>query len=67
MRLSKPIHSWKGCGCQIYSERVVYTTYTHANTLLTWMHLRLLFGFLLRLPLLLARSVMISHNRNQER
>jgi len=31
------------------------------------MHLRLLFGFLLRLPLLLARSVMISRNRNQER
>jgi len=46
---------------------VSHFNYLRDNTLLTWMHLRLLFGFLLRLPLLLARSVMISRNRNQER
>jgi len=46
---------------------VSHFNYLRDNALLTWMHLRLLFGFLLRLPLLLARSVMISRNRNQER
>jgi len=46
---------------------VSHFNYLRDNTLLTWMHLRLLFGFLLRVPLLLARRVMISRNRNQER
>jgi len=46
---------------------VSHFNYLRDNALLTWMHLRLLFGFLLRVPLLLARSVMISRNRNQER
>jgi glycosyltransferase involved in cell wall biosynthesis len=34
--------------------------YGRDNTLLTWMHFRLFFGFLLRLPLLIARRVAAS-------
>jgi len=34
--------------------------YLRDNALLSWMHMRLLFGFLLRLPLLLARSLKLT-------
>jgi hypothetical protein len=34
---------------------VSHFNYLRDNTLLTWMHLRLVLGFVLRLPLLLAR------------
>jgi len=36
---------------------VSHFNYLRDNTLLTWMHLRLVFGFLLRLPLLLWRRL----------
>ena len=36
-----------------------HVNYLRANTLLTWMHLRLMLGFLLRLPLLLLRRLNI--------
>jgi len=37
-------------------RRRVAFNYLRDNALLSWMHMRLLFGFLLRLPLLLARA-----------
>ena len=36
---------------------VSHFNYLRDNTLLTWMHLRLMLGFLLRLPLLLLRHL----------
>ena len=36
---------------------VSHFNYVRDNLLLSWMHLRLLVGFLLRLPLLLARKI----------
>ena len=36
---------------------VSHFRYLRDNTLLTWMHTRLFFGFALRLPLLLARKL----------
>jgi hypothetical protein len=36
---------------------VSHFNYLRDNTLLTWMHLRLMLGFLLRLPLLLLRRL----------
>jgi len=38
---------------------VSHFNYLRDNTLLTWMHLRLMLGFLLRLPLLLLRRLNI--------
>jgi hypothetical protein len=35
---------------------VSHFRYFRDNVLLTWMHVRLVFGFLLRLPVLLARA-----------
>jgi hypothetical protein len=46
---------------------VSHFNYLRDNALLSWMHLRLLFGFLLRLPLLLARSLKLTLHRRQER
>jgi hypothetical protein len=36
---------------------VSHFNYLRDNLLLTWMHTRLVFGFLFRLPLLLARKI----------
>ncbi|MDO9467208.1 MAG: hypothetical protein Q7J36_07890, partial [Thiobacillus sp.] len=38
---------------------VSHFNYLRDNTLLSWMHLRLMLGFLLRLPLLLLRRLNI--------
>ncbi len=46
---------------------VSHFNYLRDNALLTWMHTRLFVGFLLRLPLLLARSLKLSLHRHQER
>jgi hypothetical protein len=46
---------------------VSHFNYLRDNALLSWMHLRLLFGFLLRLPLLLARSLKLTLHRRRER
>ncbi len=46
---------------------VSHFNYLRDNALLTWMHTRLFVGFLLRLPLLLARSLKLSLHRRQER
>jgi hypothetical protein len=45
---------------------VSHFNYLRDNALLTWMHLRLFIGFLLRLPLLLGRSLKPSQQRRQE-
>ena len=45
---------------------VSHFNYLRDNALLTWMHLRLFAGFLLRLPVLLARSLRLSQQRRQE-
>jgi len=42
---------------------VSHFNYLRDNTLLTWMHLRLMLGFLLRLPLLLLRRLNV-HRSN---
>ena len=46
---------------------VSHFNYLRDNALLSWMHLRLLFGFLMRLPLLLARCLKLSVRRRQDR
>ena len=46
---------------------VSHFNYVRDNALLSWMHARLLVGFLLRMPRLLARSLKISLQRRQER
>jgi hypothetical protein len=42
---------------------VSHFRYLRDNVLLTWMHTRLMLGFLMRLPLLLARRLRSSHRR----
>ena len=46
---------------------VSHFNYLRDNALLTWMHTRLFAGFLLRLPLLLARSLKLSLHPRQQR
>ncbi len=46
---------------------VSHFNYFRDNALLSWMHARLFAGFLLRLPLLLARSLRLSVQRRRER
>lgn len=46
---------------------VSHFNYLRDNALLSWMHARLFVGFLLRLPLLLARSLKLSPHGRQQR
>jgi hypothetical protein len=45
---------------------VSHFNYVRDNALLSWMHARLLLGFMLRLPLLLTRSLKLSQHRREE-